>query len=529
MAVSPAAGPSPGFPPSPAATSGGAAASLASLPLELRGPILRGLRWTLWLSALAMPLGYATRLMLARTGPQVIGAFGLLLIYIRLVSTFLLLGGNAVLIQFLPQLAPQQRRGFLMRYGAIVLAALAPWFAIAWFWPAGLHWLFGAVGGARFQVILIWLSPIYIALSLSNAALKGLLEITWAQILGRAVTVGSFVAYAFLFFADRSLLAREYLILIWGIYLTLAAIAAAIGLHVFWRHTPPAPRRGPGPAARAPALPRGFWGYTLNLQGNSAIGFLSASLDSLLVLHWGGLRKLGLYVALMTLIAITPTLLDLLLDTLLPSLTHAIAHGGYGAMAGLNHACGRVLYLGALALASFMALFAAPLLAVFGPAYTGLAPLLRIAAPMAAILAASHLYNTIFSAIGQPQRSTLAQLARLLVFIVLFPPLWHAEGLAGAVWTWAAAELAHHLASLFFVRRGGLSIPFARGYAVLWAALAASGGLAYAAPHLGWAWDGVAWCVVLLAFLAAAGYRTAEIRAFLNFLRPGRGAGMHPA
>lgn len=538
---------------SPAAPPARSPGAFTALPGELRAPILRGLRWTLWLSAVAMPLGYATRLMLARTGPQVIGAFGLLMIYIRLVSTFLLLGGNAVLIQFLPQLAPRQRRDFLLRYGFIVLLALLPWFAVAWFWPATLHWLFGAVGGSRFQVLLIWLSPIYIALSLSTAALKGLLEIAWAQFLGRAVTIGSFLAYAFLFFADRRLLAREYLLLIWGIYLSLAAITAGVGLRVFWRRTEPAApplaaapfrrrrpwtglaRRRPAfrgtaslaspplPAQRGRGLPPGFWRYTLNLQGNSAIGFLSASLDSLLVLHWGGLAKLGLYVALMTLLEITPTLLDLLLDTLLPSLTHAIAFGGRTAMGGLNEACGRVLYLGALALASFMALFAAPMVALFGPAYHALAPLLRLAAPFAAVLAASHLFNTIFSAIGQPQRSTVAQSARLVAFVALFPPLWRADGLAGAVWTWVAAETAHHLVSLFFVRNGGLQLPFRRGYAIFLLALAGSAGLANAAPGLTAGWDGLAWAGVLGVFLWGAGYQPGEIRAFLRWLRPGHG------
>ncbi len=578
------------------------AISIEALPRELQAPILRGLRWTLWLSALAMPLGYCTRLMLARTGPQVIGAFGLLLIYVRLVSTFLLLGGNAVLIQFLPQLPPERRRAFLLEYGAIVLLALAPWFAVAWLWPAALKLLFGPVGGARFQVILIWLSPIYIALSLSTAALKGILEIALAQVLGRAVTVGSFAIYAVLFFAARPILAHDYLVLIWGIYLTLAAVSAGFGLRLFWRHTPPtAPRglppfwtrvlrrganeapatpiapphpllshaagltskpfeRGEGRAGRggssegdaaytqvreeperganeAPAtpiappkpwaLPPGFWRYTLSLQGNSAIGFLSASLDSLLVLHWGGLRQLGMYVALMTLVTIIPTLLDLLLDTLLPSLTHAIAHGGRPAMTGLNEAASRVLFLAALALATTMTLFAAPLVALFGPAYHGLAPMLRFAAPVAAILAASHLYNTIFSAIGQPQRSTVAQSVRLAVFVLLFAPLWHAHGLAGAVWAWAASEMAHHFASLYFVRRGGLHLPFPRGYVLLWLGLAAGGGLALAAPHLPYAWAAIVAIGIIGGYTLAAGYRPAQIRAFLRLMLPG--AALHSA
>jgi O-antigen/teichoic acid export membrane protein len=500
--------------------------NLSALPRELHGPILRGLRWTLWLSAVAMPLGYATRLMLARTGPQVIGAFGLLLIYVRLVSTFLLLGGNAVLIQFLPRLPPRRRRAFLVQYGAIVLAALVPWFAVAWLWPQGLRWLFGPVGGARFQVILIWLSPIYIALSLSTAALKGLLEIAPAQMLGRAVTIGSFVIYAALFFTARGVLAREYLFLVWGIYLTLAAVMASIGLWLFWRATRTSPRGAgrrwrPLRFLRSYPLPAGFWRYTLSLQGNSTIGFLSASLDSLLVLHWGGLRQLGLYVALMTLVTIIPTLLDILLDTLLPSLTHALAQGGYPAVASLNEATSQVLLLAALVMSVFLALFARPMVAIFGPVYQGLAPMLRIAAPAAAILAASHLYNTIFSAIGQPQRSTVAQIFRLIVFVALFPGLWRTQGLAGAVWAWAASELAHHLASVYFVRRGGLHLPFPRGYAAFWLGLALGSGLALAAPRMPLALDAAAWLAIVTGFFVAAGYAPAQIRDFLRLLLPG--------
>lgn len=147
--------------------------------------------------------------------------------------------------------------------------------------------------------------------------------------------------------------------------------------------------------------------------------------------------------------------------------------------------------------------------------------MLRVAAPAAAILAASHLYNTIFSAIGQPQRSTVAQIFRLVVFVALFPSLWQTQGLAGAVWAWAASELAHHLASVYFVRRGGLHLPFPRGYAVFWLGLSAGSGLALTAPRLPLTLDAAAWFAIVTGFFVAAGYAPAQIRAFLRLLLPG--------
>ena len=41
-------------------------------------PIGTGMRWTLWLSLLALPFGYATSFLLARIGPEALGAFGVL-------------------------------------------------------------------------------------------------------------------------------------------------------------------------------------------------------------------------------------------------------------------------------------------------------------------------------------------------------------------------------------------------------------------------------------------------------------------
>src|SRR5437879_4141786 len=108
---------------------------MAAVPAHQRERIISGMRWTLWLSVLSAPFGYATTILLARTGPEVIGPYGLLIVYIGMVSTLFYLGGDAVVIKFMPELEPEKRFAFLISYFSVIMAALVPWLAAAALWP----------------------------------------------------------------------------------------------------------------------------------------------------------------------------------------------------------------------------------------------------------------------------------------------------------------------------------------------------------------------------------------------------------
>ena len=75
---------------------------LDSLDPRLRGKIMVGMRWTLWLSVISIPFSYAITILLARCGPEVIGTYGLLTVYIGVVASLLYLGGDTVIIKFVP-------------------------------------------------------------------------------------------------------------------------------------------------------------------------------------------------------------------------------------------------------------------------------------------------------------------------------------------------------------------------------------------------------------------------------------------
>src|ERR1700723_2678715 len=133
---------------------------MPAVPAQLQSRIVSGMRWTLWLSILAAPFSYGTTVLLARAGPEVIGTFGLLSVYIGFVTSLLYLGGDAVVFHFVPKLAQDSKWSFLLSYSLIIALAAVPWLAAAMFRPGILHYVFGGKGGHAFDLIMLYLWPV---------------------------------------------------------------------------------------------------------------------------------------------------------------------------------------------------------------------------------------------------------------------------------------------------------------------------------------------------------------------------------
>jgi hypothetical protein len=99
---------------------------LGTVPAHQRQQILSGMRWTVWLAALSLPICYGTTALLARTGPEVIGTYGLLQVYIGVVTGILYLGNETVLVKLVPGIEPIERPIFLAAYFLIACLALLP-------------------------------------------------------------------------------------------------------------------------------------------------------------------------------------------------------------------------------------------------------------------------------------------------------------------------------------------------------------------------------------------------------------------
>src|SRR5579884_1016008 len=137
--------------------------------------VIGGLQWTLWLSLLTLPFSYANVFFLARIGPEALGTFGIVQLYIGVVSVFLYLGGNSVLMYYLPHSAPERRLQFAGSYLAVIIAWMLPMMIAVVFFPKLLTLAFGP-GDAATQYILLSLAPVYIVFCVAVAALKGMFD-----------------------------------------------------------------------------------------------------------------------------------------------------------------------------------------------------------------------------------------------------------------------------------------------------------------------------------------------------------------
>lgn len=484
-----------------------------------REQMVAGMRWTLWLSVFLAPCGYITTVLLARIGPQVVGTYGILTLYIGLTSVFLFFGGNGVAIKFVPELPQDKRLSFLLSYCLVILAATLPYQIAASIWPGGLKYVFGKEVNDWFGLLLIWVAPIAIFSSLALAALKGLLEIKWSQVYNRVITLGTFVLYVALYFGDRSLLAAQYKTIIWSTFGFLTLIVTALATRRLLRHIPwPRDQK-----SLRFLLPPGFWPYTWGLQASSVLNFLSARLDYIFILNAGGLVEFGKYVTLITLTSVIPTFATFVLDSLLPSLTHTLALRDYSTARRITEVYLRFMLPCGLIAATFAILFVHPLFKILGPRYIDLVSLGLIAFPIATLQVLNWFVGTMFTAIGMPHRDAMVKAVRTVIFCAAFWSFWPQFHLQGAIWAWGIGEISYQLLGIYFLLR---KMPFKFSFIPTYAAYLAAVCLSAVSSELLGDHRPVAtlltWVALVGGFFLGAGYTWSEIRRLLRLVLPSR-------
>jgi O-antigen/teichoic acid export membrane protein len=490
---------------------------LSSAPPEMRRSIVSGMRWTLWLSVLSVPLGYATTLILARIGPAAIGTYGVLMVYISVVACLMYLGGDAVAIKFIPELPPERQLTFVTGYTLIVLACLLPWFAVATAWPRLLHYLFGESNQTSLQLLLIYLSPLFVVSSIIAATLNGMMEIKWSQILKRVVTAGSFLAYAALFLFARDYLRVHYTSLIWEIYFALITLAAIVGLLKIVRTHPPRSTR----SFLGFHLPRGFWSYTLSLEAVSAVGMLSSRLDYILVLNFGGLTLLGKYVALRTISNAIGLIATFFVDTLLPTMTNLIAHKDFSAAGEALHLYLRVLF--AISFAASCGLFFASgiLIRMFGPAYRDLEAVLVCMIMFTALQNFTSIAANLLTASGKQLYGLALGPLQIGGFCLLFWLLWPSMGLMGVVAGLGIMQVLTQILLFYFVKQlVPIRFTIRKQYGVYALLVMACGSVAYFFPDLGVARDMLLYAAALALFYFISRYSLEECRQLVHCFVP---------
>ncbi len=489
---------------------------LVVMPERLEERAFSGLRWTLWLTLLSVPFSFAVRVILARTGRSVLGAYGLLGVYTSLVNVFFYLGGDAVIMRFLPGLAPGQRRGFLWLYCGVIAAGWLPWLGLAWKFSGQLRWLFGPGLAFPLEWVLVLLAPICIFYSLVMAVLKANMEIRAAQILKRWVPLSSSLIFAALAWGARTSLREHAVLYLWTVYLGMAA--GALGVGAYW-----AAKALPTMESHPWRFPPGFWPYTWTLQANGILSFLANRADMLLVLSAGGLQILGEYVVLKTLAQGVRTFVKLLLDSLFPSLANAMGNGDINMARMIARMYQRLIFPAMLAAVTLILCCGRFMVAWLGPGYRDLPGYIPWVMGCAAVQGVSTVHGTMINACGNPEKMLPATITRVIILLGGFIPLWQWAGLKGAIMAWGLAEGIYHFWSMFLIRKIPVfEISYYEIYVPYGAVIVLTVGIIAWFPHISWSVGVLLWILSGAAYLKMGHYSMREVRQLFRLAWPNR-------
>ncbi len=491
---------------------------MTAMPHETRGRILSGMRWTFWLSGLAVPFGFCTSLILARTSPEAIGTYGLLAVYVTVVSTMLYVGGDAVLIKFMPAVPSERRLSFLLSYFIVISGFFFLWVGLAAIWPHSLHYVFGDQASGRLSFGVLLAAPVYIFFLMVVATLKGLLEIRWAQVLLRMVTIGTFLVYAALFAFSRETLATHYGWLVWAIFLGLATLGAGFGAwHLFhlsgWNWSK---------ASLSFFLPTNFWRYMFATQQLSMVSFLASRLDFILIVNYGGLGTLGKYVAVSTVSSIIPVVNNLFVDTVLPSLTNLVAKENTKGASEVVAVYLRVLFAVTAAVTCGLVLFARLLTMLLGPKYHSLEIPVILMVLLFGLSAPGGAGGLLLSSVGKQQSGVWVGLAQMVTYVSLFLVLWPKFHLLGAILAYGTSELIFYVMLLYVAKRiVHIDFSFGKEYAAF-AVVAIASAVVAAGAKPGFVMASVGSVAAFLAYLMLSRYTVQECIALTRCFIPGR-------
>ncbi len=268
-------------------------------------------------------------------------------------------------------------------------------------------------------------------------------------------------------------------------------------------------------------LPRGFWKYTLGLQTNGMLDFLSNRVDYIFILNVGGLAVFGRYVALLTLVSIIPIFATFVLDSLLPSLTNTLASKDYQAARQLTETYMRFILPCGMLAATFATLFVRFVFSILGSKYVDLVGLGLVAFPVAAVQVLNWFAGTMLTAIGEPHRTAVAKAMRCIVFCIAFWPLWHRYNLLGAILAWGIGETIEQAVLLHLLLR---KIPFRFSWAPTYIAFLAS--VSFSAVAAAFLWNrrplasaGI-WIGLIAFYFLVARYSLSEIRELAHLVLP---------
>jgi O-antigen/teichoic acid export membrane protein len=283
---------------------------------EIKKRSIKGAKWLIVMNGFGMPAAFLIALMLGRVGPEALGIYALAQILIGVITTFVVYGGPPVLSVFMPKITNAEDRGrFVFSYLMILIMAMAAVLSLFWLFPKAFEFLLQRKFDMRNYGWFVLLSLVIVATETFANAASGLMLIKVTAIARQMMRTVLLPLVAFLFFFKREILIDYGMSCILGGFLVGYLAAAVISIVGIIRE--PRFKMRPGWL-----LPPGFWAFSIATMGTTVFSFLYTNFDRMAVLSIQDIVGLGVYQAVLSVVALLERIPTLLLSSIIPTFSH---------------------------------------------------------------------------------------------------------------------------------------------------------------------------------------------------------------
>lgn len=250
----------------------------------------RGAVWVAISSIIGAILAYYRNWILCQFGSdgKVVGSFALVLLFVELITTFIMFGGSSVVINFLSKIQEKsEKSSFIISYISLSIPTGIVFGTVIEIWPNTVSLISGQNVDPTIIRYLIYLIPVVVLSNIIIYSLSGLMKFRLLAfcLQLQLLFVCIFSTYSF-FFYPEVLTNSPLLFLTIVVGLAYLLVILMGGLSVIKTLEKP---------KKVFFYPKTFWRYALFVQGNTLITFAELSIDKIFILSSLGVEELGAY------------------------------------------------------------------------------------------------------------------------------------------------------------------------------------------------------------------------------------------
>lgn len=426
--------------------------------LDIKEKAVNGLKWTFLISGGSVPLVYLTNVILGRVGVDALGTYALMQVFISTVSTFVLFGGNTLIVKMLPQVEDRLKGRFLLSYFVMVFAVGFVFLVLLTIFPELVNFFWDQQVMGSTWLVLFVLLPLLLLKEISVYSLNGLMEMEHSVVIQRLLSIGAFFLYLIAFLLFRPAFESYAPSIIIGVTIILVGLSTVLG--VSWAYRAITEKITMDSSQLY--FPQGFWSFAFFVQATSWLFFAYSRIDQIFIFKRFNLDQLGLYQSSLQMFTLVRLVPELVSRVTLPTFSNLIAAGEEGALKRGYEKLIKYIVLFATPVAFAVILLARPLLLIFGEEFLSAEKAFVVLMMGAGIAMAGQVNATLVLALGKARLYLLNSVVQIalqltIVFLTITP-----LGITGAAIGRVVGMMAAQIGLLLILHRAlkeTLSVP----------------------------------------------------------------------